>query len=221
MDAVIKQKLGRRLSGNEVKALKKQGTKIVMTRMNPEWHKPDHDHPEGRSKMRWLVLGYMQAGDNTGTDAPTRLDSSVKMMVAMGTPEGSDPMQDEISTGDIRTAFLQGYDFDDSLPQQYVGLRQYPGAELDVWEYNGPLYGDEVAPVNLHETFTDYMLDEMNYELMTDVQIASVCGLEMLKYVQSQNELSLHRNRSQQRIITATGHTVAISTCKVSGRLNH
>ena len=85
MDAVIKQKLGIKLSGNEVKALKKQGTKIVMTRMNPEWHKPDHDRPEGRSKMRWLVLGYMQAGDNAGTDAPTLLDSSVKMMVAMGT----------------------------------------------------------------------------------------------------------------------------------------
>ena len=99
-----------------------------MTRMNPEWHKPDHDHPEGRSKMRWLVLGYMQAGDHTHIDAPTLLDSTVKMMVAMGTQTGSDPMTDEISTGDIRTAFLQGYNFDKNMEQQYVGLRAYPGA---------------------------------------------------------------------------------------------
>ena len=92
-----------------------------------------------------------------------------------------------------------------------MGLRQYPGAELDVWEYNGPLYGDEVAPVNLHETFTDYMLDEMKYELMADEQIASVCGLEMLKYVQSENESSLYWN-------PATWHTVANL---MGGRLNH
>ena len=59
-----------------------------------------------------------------------------------------------------------------------------------------------MAPVNLHETFADYMLGEMKYELMADEQIASVCGLEMLKYVQSQNELSLYWN-------PATGHTVA------------
>ena len=66
-----------------------------MTRMNPEWHKPDHDYPEGRSKMRWLVLGYMQAGSADKTDAPTLLDSTVKMLVAMGTEKGK-PEDDEI-----------------------------------------------------------------------------------------------------------------------------
>ena len=50
MQSVLTQKLGRKLSDKEVKALKQQGTKIIMTRMNPEWHKPDHDYPEGRSK---------------------------------------------------------------------------------------------------------------------------------------------------------------------------
>ena len=30
---------------------------IVLLRMNPEWHKPDHDYPEGRAKMRCLVMG--------------------------------------------------------------------------------------------------------------------------------------------------------------------
>ena len=145
MEQVIKRKLGRKLSANEVKALKKNGTKVVMTRMNPEWHKPDHDYPEGRSKMRWLVLGYMQAGDNTHTDAPTLNDSTVKMMVAMGTPEGQSVETDELSTGDIATAFLQGYDFDETMEQQYVGLRAYPGAEVDVWEYNGQFIAVKVA----------------------------------------------------------------------------
>ena len=170
IEEVTKRKLGRKLSANEVKALKKQGVKIIMTRVNPEWHKPDHDHPDGRSKMRWLVLGYMQVGDNTNIDAPTLVDSTVKMMVAMGTPEGQDPMDDELATGDIKTAFLQGYDFDPSMDKQYVGLRPYPGAEVDVWEYDGPIYGDEVAPANLHETFTDFMTCDMKYELMSEEQ---------------------------------------------------
>ena len=51
IEEVTKRKLGRKLSANEVKALKKQGVKIIMTRVNPEWHKADHDHPDGRSKM--------------------------------------------------------------------------------------------------------------------------------------------------------------------------
>ena len=91
----------------------------------------------------------------------------------MRTPEGSDPMTNEVlvSTGDIRTAFLQGYNFDKSLEQQYVCLRAYPGAEVDVWEYDGHIYGDEVTPINLHETFTDFMLDTMKYELMIEEQI--------------------------------------------------
>ena len=94
------------LAANEVKALKKQGVKIIV---NPEWHKPDHDHPDGRSKMRWLVLGYMQVGDNTNIDAPTLVDSTVKMMVAMGTPEGQDPMDDELATGDIKNRSQSTY----------------------------------------------------------------------------------------------------------------
>ena len=145
-----------------------------MTRMNPEWHKPDHDNPEGRSKMRWLVLGYMQANSTAQTDAPTLLDSTVKMMVAIGSPEGVDPMDDEISTGDIGTAFLQGYNFDKSLDVQYIGYRAYPGAEMDVWVYDGPIYGDEEAPVNLHETFTDWITGKMKYERMTKAHLKNI-----------------------------------------------
>ena len=121
--------------------LKQKKTKIIMTRMNPEWHKPDHDNPNGRSKMRWLVLGYMQDGDGENKDAPTLLDSTVKMLVAMGTEKG-ETKDDVISTGDIAVAFLQGYNFDKTLEVQYVGHRPYPRAEVDVWEYSGPIYGD-------------------------------------------------------------------------------
>ena len=74
--------------------------------------------------------------------------------------------------------------------------------EIDVWQYDGPIYGDEVAPVNLHETFTDFMLDDMKYELMTDEQIAAVSGMKMLKYTQADNELSIYYNQD-------TGHVVA------------
>ena len=82
-----------------------------------------------------------------------------------------------------------------------MGLRAYSGAEIDVWQYDGPIYGDEVAPVNLHETFTDFMLDEMKYELMTDEQIATVCGMEMLKYAQAHNKLSLYYNKETEHVV--------------------
>ena len=57
--------------------------------------------------MRWLVLGYMQVGDNTNIDAPTLVDSTVKMMVAMGTPEGQDPMDDELAVCTSKIRCLQ------------------------------------------------------------------------------------------------------------------
>ena len=66
----LKRKRLRRLNNKEVQQYRKQGHMFVPMRMNPEYHKPDHDYPEGRSKMRWLVLGYMQT--NTETNLCTR-----------------------------------------------------------------------------------------------------------------------------------------------------
>ena len=100
----------------------------------------------------------------------------------------------QLATGDIKTAFLQGYDFDPNMDKQYVGLRPYPGAEVDVWEYDGPIYGDEVAPANLHETFTDFMTCNMKYELMSEEQIKKCADLKLLQYTQCENELSLYYN---------------------------
>ncbi len=44
-----------------------------------------------------------------------------------------------------------------------MGHRAYPGVEIDVREYNGPIYGDDVALINLHTAFTDYMAGEVQY----------------------------------------------------------
>ena len=76
--AVEAAKLGRKLSTAEVKVLKQKKTKIIMTRVNPEWHKPDHDNPEGRSKMGWLVLGY-PAGCQVGR-RPLRVTNDPKTL---------------------------------------------------------------------------------------------------------------------------------------------
>ena len=64
---------------------------------------------------------------------------------------------------------------------EYVGLRPYPGAEVDVWEYDGPIYGDEEAPMNLHVTFTDYMTGTMKYELMKPEQVRKMIGQELVE----------------------------------------
>ena len=71
-----------------------------------------------------------------------------------------------------------------------------------MWEYDGPIYGDEVAPVNLHETFTDFMTCDMKYELMSEEQIKKCADLKLLKCTQCENELSLYYNPK-------TGHIVA------------
>ena len=99
-------------------------------------------------------------------------------------------------------AFLQGYNFDSTLEVQYVGHRPYPGAEIDVWEYSGPIYGDEAAPMNLHDTFTDFMTGKMEYKKMTEEQIKKIYGKETLNYVQASNELALYYHKD-------TGHVVA------------
>ena len=44
-------------------------------------------------------------------------------------------------------------------------------APIEVWEYEGTIYGDDDAPMNLHNTFTDFMLNDMKYELMKIDQI--------------------------------------------------
>ena len=145
-------KLGRKLSTAEVKVLKQKKTKIIMTRMNPEWHKPDHDNPEGRSKMRWLVLGYMQDGDGENKDAPTLLDSTVKMPVAMGTEKG-ETKDDVISTGDIAVAFLQGYNFDSTLgypgegpcQSKFQSAATISTADLSAWNDISEIINDKIT----------------------------------------------------------------------------
>ena len=195
-ESVISKKLGEKLTASQVKLLKKEKVPIVMMRMNPEWHKPNHDFPEGRAKMRWLVRGDRQpAGWYKGyTDAPTLLKSTIRMLIAMGTLNG-DPEDDEISTGDIYKAYLQGYDTAPEEEPKYVGYKAYPDAEMEVRPYKGPVYGDEGGGANMHITFHDWITGEMKYDRMTDEQIKSVFGAELMQFVRSENEIAMYRDQ--------------------------
>lgn len=73
-----------------------------------------------------------------------------------------------------------------------LGHMAYPGAEI---------YGDETAPMNLHETFTDFMAGEMKYGKMMDEQIMKMFGKEHLKYVQAQNELALYYDPKTSHVV--------------------
>ena len=200
--SVIGRKLGDKLSAAQVKLLKKEKVPIVMMRMNPEWHKPNHDFPEGRAKMRWLVRGDRQpAGWYKGaTDAPTLLKSTIRMLIAMGTVTGN-VEDDQISTGDIYKAYLQGYDSPPEEEQKYVGYRAYPDAELEVRPYKGPVYGDEGGGANMHVTFDDWITGEMKYDRMTEKQIGEMFGEELMKFVRSENEIALYRDHKTGLVV--------------------
>ena len=63
----------RRLTTKEVQQFKKGGERFVSMRMNPEYHKPTDEYPDGRSKMRWIVQGLNEpeSWKLQGSDAPT------------------------------------------------------------------------------------------------------------------------------------------------------
>ena len=46
--------------------------------------------------------------------------------------------------------------------------------------------------MNLHETFTDFMTGQMEYNKMTDKQVEKIFGKKALSYVQTKNELALY-----------------------------
>ena len=81
---------------------------FVPMRMNPEYHKPDDEYPDGRSKMRWIIQGYAepQSWKQQSTDAPTPKESTINMLIAEGEHEVESGDEDVVSTGDIGMAFL-------------------------------------------------------------------------------------------------------------------
>jgi hypothetical protein len=88
--------------------------KAPRLRMNPE---PKDDV---RLKMRMLVMGNCEPHEWTAgmpLDSPTPAASSVKMMVAMS-DETSE--EEEVSIGDVATAFLKGEEYSETGRPRYV-----------------------------------------------------------------------------------------------------
>jgi hypothetical protein len=109
--------------------------KAVRLRMNPE---PKDD---GRLKMRLLARGDCEPAEwtaNMSLDSPTPASSSIKMMVAMSDETEE---EEELSLGDITTAFLKGEDYKPTDRPRYVAYQQYRGASLRVFKLRGSLYG--------------------------------------------------------------------------------
>ena len=145
------------LHGEERERVLKE-EKAPRLRMNPE---PKDD---GRLKMRLLVMGHLEPHEWTkdmSLDSPTPAASSVKMMVAM-----SDESDDgeELSIGDVATAFLKGDEYSESDRPRYVTYRQYRGSKLRVFRLKGSLYGQRDAPVRWFKTIRDWLVDEKGFD---------------------------------------------------------
>ena len=115
--------------------------KAPRLRMNPE---PKSDD---RLKMPLLVMGHLEPHEwtsNMSLDSPTPAASSVKMMVAMSDETAQ---IEELSVGDVATAFLKGDEYSTSDRPRYVTYRQYRGSKLRVFRLKGSLYGQRDAPV--------------------------------------------------------------------------
>ena len=132
-------------------------------RINPE---PKDD---GRLKMRLLARGDCESAEWTqdmSLDSPTPASSSLKMMVAMS-DETSE--EEDISLGDIATAFLKGEDYKPTDRPRYVAYQQYRGAPLRVFKLRGSLHGQRDAPVRWHKTMVKWLLSEGFVQSKNDV----------------------------------------------------
>ena len=207
MAKVKNSKLRRELTESEVKSLQKQKVKIVMMRMNPEWHKPNHDHPEGRSKMRWIVLGHTEPSNwcTRAIDAPTLGSSTFRLMMAVGSDFMQcplDPKDDEISTGDLEFAYLQAYDYSEEELKEapkYVGYRPYPGARMKVWQMFGPVYGTGEGAINMYDTFSDFMTGVMDYVRISPKHVEKLLKNDkpLMEFIQAHNDRALYVHKTE------------------------
>lgn len=132
-------------------------------RMNPE------PKPDGRLKMRLIVRGDCEPEEwtnNMSLDSPTPASSSVKMMMAMS--DETDEVE-ELSIGDVATAFLKGEKYSETDRDRWVVFRQYRGAKLRVFKLLGSLYGQRDAPVRWYNTFRKHLLSEGFKQCKNDV----------------------------------------------------
>ena len=128
----------------------------------------------------------------------------------MGTEE-EDEEDDEMSTGDVRKAFLQAYNFTKREKQEqpkYVGLRTSPGHQPRILQLQGWLYGTEPGGRSLHETIKDWItgatmgyhevrpeeVKDGKHELLTEEQVKALQadGWTRMEYEQCANEKALY-----------------------------
>ena len=131
--------------------------KAPRLRMNPELK------DDGRIKMRMLVMGHCEPRewtDGMSLDSPTPASSSVKMMLAMSDETEE---EEEISVGDVATAFLKGDEYGDKDRPRYVVYREFRNSKLRVFKLRGSLYGQRDAPVRWYATFARWLIDEKGF----------------------------------------------------------
>ena len=131
--------------------------KAPRLRMNPE---PKDD---GRLKMRFLVMGHCEPAEWTAgmpLDSPTPASSSIKMMLAMS-DETSE--EEELSVGDVATAFLKGEEYSETDRPRYVVYREYRGSKLRVFRLRGSLYGQRDAPIRWFDTIRKWLVLEKGF----------------------------------------------------------
>ena len=167
------------LHGEERERVLKE-EKAPRLRMNPE------PKPDDRLKMRLLVMGHLEPHEwtsNMSLDSPTPAASSVKMMVAMSDETAQ---IEELSVGDVATAFLKGDEYSSSDRPRYVTYRQYRGSRLRVFRLKGSLYGQRDAPVRWFKTFRDWLVNEKGFDqCKNDVCLFRnpVTGVKLLLWV--------------------------------------
>ena len=146
----------RELHGEEyIQAMKNK--KVVMLRMNPEPKKL------GGKKCRLIVKGFMEPIEWSGkTDSPTAMAATIKMLVAMGIDEQDMDIvvvdDDVVSSGDIRSAFLQADDYGMGEVYRIVGYKAHKGAKLRLFQLLGPLYGQRDAGYKWWESLSKWLI---------------------------------------------------------------
>ena len=78
--------------------------------------------------------------------------STVKMMIALQ-DAGDEP--EELSIGDISTAFLTSPNYAEGSMKRYVGHREFKGGPLRIFELKGSLYGQRDAPQRFYESLRE------------------------------------------------------------------
>ena len=160
-ETVLKLRMTELFDDERERVIKEE--KAPHLRMNPE------PKPDGRLKMRLLVRGDCEPEEWTShmsLDSPTPASSSVKMMLAMS--DETDEVE-ELSVGDVATAFLKGEDYTAEDRPRYVVFRQYRGSQLRVFRLRGSLYGQRDAPVRWHKTFVKFLVSEGFKQCKNDV----------------------------------------------------